>query len=180
MQLPTTTKTGEPIYWGKIKNYKRYRISTDGQVYDTKTMRMMKQNNHNGYMRVQLVSDDGQWKKISVHRLVYQAHVGAIPDGLQINHKDEKKANNWVWNLELMTAKENNNYGTRNERARKAISKQVYQCTLDGKLIEMWESATEASDWGFSQSCISKCCRGKLQTHAGSIWSLIMPNPISA
>lgn len=49
-------------------------------------------------------------------RLVYMAHKGLIPKGLQVNHKDEDKENNCIENLELMTQKENCNYGTRNQR----------------------------------------------------------------
>lgn len=52
---------------------------------------------------------------------MYMAHVGVIPQGMQINHKDEDKTNNSIDNLELMTNKENSSYGTRNERISKAM-----------------------------------------------------------
>lgn len=48
-----------------------------------------------------------------------------IPKGLQINHKDENKENNCIENLELMTNKENCNYGSRN--ARISRTKRMYQ-----------------------------------------------------
>ena len=50
-------------------------------------------------------------KAFLVHRLVYATFVGEIPDGLQVNHIDECKENNVLSNLNLMTAKENTNWG---------------------------------------------------------------------
>lgn len=42
---------------------------------------------------------------------------------MQINHKDENKANNCIGNLELMTNKENCSYGTRNARISKSMKR---------------------------------------------------------
>lgn len=58
-----------------------------------------------GYKQVDVCNDEGIKKHMRVHRLVYMAHKGAIPEGMQINHKDENKANNCIDNLELMTNK---------------------------------------------------------------------------
>lgn len=57
------------------------------------------------------------------YRLVYMAHKGAIPEGMQINHKDENKTNNCIDNLELMTNKENCSYGTRNARISESMKR---------------------------------------------------------
>ena len=49
--------------------------------------------------------------------------------------------------------------------------KQVYQYSLDGELIRVWESVNEAGRNGFNHGNISSCCLGRLKTHGGYRWS---------
>lgn len=118
--LKTQHKSNTPVEWGQAEGFSKYLISTDGQVYSLKRDKLIKPSNKNGikgsYLVVTIYNDKGQKKYMLVHRLVYMAHVGPIPKGMQINHKDENKENNCIENLELMTQKENCNYGTRNQR----------------------------------------------------------------
>lgn len=61
-----------------------------------------------GYFRIVLgVPDKARNCSVAAHRLVYAALVGAIPDGLQINHRDLNKQNNRPDNLEVVTGSEN-------------------------------------------------------------------------
>ena len=56
----------------------------------------------------------------------------------------------------------------------KKNSKTVYQYTLDGELVGIYPSATEAArDTGFKQSNISACCLGKRKTYKGFKWSYV-------
>lgn len=57
--------------------------------------------------------------------------------------------------------------------AAKELRKQVYQYTLDGELVKVWESAAEAGRNGYSANCISSCCNGHKyrHTHKGYRWS---------
>lgn len=99
------------VEWGQAKGFSKYLISTDGQVYSLKSDRLLPQGfTHRGYKQVDVCNDEGIKKHMRVHRLVYMAHKGVIPEGMQINHKDENKANNCIDNLELMTNKENCSY----------------------------------------------------------------------
>ena len=137
-------------------------------------------------------------KTILVHKLIAETFI-PIPaeleqyigtQNLQINHKDENKLNNNVENLEWCTARYNSNYGTRNERmglklkGRKPSdntikasversSKTVYQYTLEGELISIYPSASEAARQvqGVYSTNISHCCNGKLKSTGGFIWS---------
>lgn len=49
--------------------------------------------------------------------------------------------------------------------------KQVYQYTLEGELVRVWESTCEAGRNGFDQGSVSRCCLGKYKTSEGYKWS---------
>lgn len=124
MTETTQHKSNTPIEWGQAEGFSKYLISTDGQVYSLKRDRLLPQGfTERGYKQVDVCNDEGIKKHMRVHRLVYMAHKGVIPEGMQINHKDENKANNCIDNLELMTNKENCSYGTRNARISQAMKR---------------------------------------------------------
>lgn len=49
--------------------------------------------------------------------------------------------------------------------------KQVYQYTLDGKLVKTWESTRECARNGFNKADVILCCQGKYKKHKGYRWS---------
>jgi len=63
--------------------------------------------NRSGYIDVNLRKGKKR-RPYTVHRLVYEAFNGAVPNGLVINHKDLNKMNNNLSNLEAITSRENN------------------------------------------------------------------------
>ena len=118
------TQYNDSIEWEQAEGFSRYLISTDGKIYSLKSDRLLPQGiTERGYKQVDVYNDMGVKKHMKVHRLVYMAHIGAIPNGLQVNHKDENKTNNCIDNLELMTNKENCSYGTRNARISKSMKR---------------------------------------------------------
>jgi hypothetical protein len=46
-------------------------------------------------------------KIVSLHRIIYEAFVGPIPEGMQINHKNGIKHDNSLENLEVVSPSEN-------------------------------------------------------------------------
>ena len=60
----------------------------------------------------------------------------------------------------------------------KELSKQIYQYTLDGELVKVWDSIMDIEiECGFARAAISYCCNGKRKTAYGYIWSI---EPIAA
>ena len=129
--------------WKDIKGYEGlYQVSNEGNVKSVDRIvvansrwgsaremlfkgRMIKQSStSSGYLKVQL-SKNGVVSNKDVHRIVYEAFNGTIPDGMQVNHKDECKTNNKLENLELLTPKENSNYGTGIERMKQSKKKRL-------------------------------------------------------
>ena len=152
----------------------------DGKIFNYNTKKFLKPTtNHNGYQRVSLVDNEGKRKWYFVHRIVWEAVTGSpIPSNMQINHIDERKDNNARSNLELVSPKENCNFGTRNSRISKSKKgiipkanppKQVGAFKND-ELVMIFKSTREAGRNGFDNGNVSKCCSGKMKTYKGYTW----------
>lgn len=67
-----------------------------------------------GYLKVAVTICKRTFNKI-VHRLVYEAWVGEIPEGMTVDHIDGNKTNNHYTNLRLLTPEENARIGNAKE-----------------------------------------------------------------
>lgn len=134
--------------WRDIKGYEGlYQVSNEGRIksleriiqgcskggYFDKLLpeKIMKQQ-CNKYVTVMLCKQ-GVTKRLLVHRLVAEAFIPNTNNLPQVNHKDECKTNNTIENLEWCTKEYNNNYGTKNDRIRKAALKNYKLRERDAK-----------------------------------------------
>ena len=154
---------------GRVRSLDR--IGSNGRgimVYKGKIL-STKPSTH-GYYQNEL-SKNRKVKFYNTHRLVYFTFNPDADTKLQVNHIDEDKSNNRLDNLNLMTAKENCNYGTRNIRFALAQSKTVLQFDKNGNFIKEWISTQEIGRiLKLHQSNIWKCCHGERKTCGGFIW----------
>ena len=164
-----------------FKNYSKYEVYPDGRIWSYSRKKFLKPTTKNGYKVVCLYDNEGNMKQYLLHRVIYEAVSGKpIPLGMQVNHINEDKTDNRFFeNLNLMTPKENSNWGTGIERQSKARingkrSKQV-GAFKDGKLIMTFPSTREAGRQGFNQGNVAKCCRGvkSYKTYKGYTWRYI-------
>lgn len=176
--------------WKDIKGYEgKYQVSNYGNVKslnyrNTGKERLLKPIlQTDGYLCVGLCKP---LKMYLIHRLVAKEFI-PNPDNLPcVNHKDENKHNNHVYNLEWCTNVYNLNYGTCRERMREKqlnnpkTSKKVYQYTLSGEFVREWKSTKECGRNGFNQCNIVSCCKGgyfknnkwiNVTQHKGFKWS---------
>lgn len=155
----------------KFRDYSNYEVYDDGHIWSYKTKRFLKPTTMpNGYQVVNLYDNDGKTKQYYLHRVVYEAVTGEpIPSDMEINHRSEVKTENMISNLELVTHKENLNWGTRNSRASKALSKQV-GAFKDGKLIMIFKSTNEAGRNGFDKSAVAKCCMNCFNREGNNVY----------
>lgn len=150
------------------KNFSNYDVCEDGRIWSKKRKKWMKPyKQRDGYLLVNLFDNDRKKHTVSHHKVVFFAVNGLweYPQGMEINHKDEDKTNNHIDNLELVTKKQNINYGTRNEKASKALtnhpkkSKRVAAYNENGELVMVFDSMAEANRNGYQHSAVSRCCR---------------------
>lgn len=156
---------------GRIKSLER--IDVRGHRVKEKILKPSR--DRYGYYQVVLCKNS-KLKAYRVHRLVWSAFNGQIPENMQVNHINEIKSDNRLENLNLMTCKENINYGTGIERrVKKRIngkcSKPVLQFTLDNILIKEYPSIKQVErETGFAQGNICNCCKGRYKQAYGYKW----------
>ena len=169
--------------WKDIPGYEgKYQVSSYGRVKSLNYMRTGKANilkpghGKSGYFSVTL-SNNGSYKQKLVHRLVWEAFNGPIPEGYEVNHRDENPGNNRLDNLNLLTHTDNQNWGTRNIRCKNAMiakgyAKPVEQYSASGVFIRRYTSTYEASQMtGICQQNISAAVSKRRNIKPGGyIW----------
>ena len=164
--------------WKDIPGYEGlYQASNLGRIRSLKRnkVRILKPcRNKNGYYMVNLYRNNVS-KVSSVHRLVWLVFNGPVPEGLQINHRDEDKANNALLNLELVTPSQNVNYGTRNKRISEKLGKRIQMLDKNNNTLKTFNSLKEAAQFlnknkNTACSNISCCLHGHIKYAYGYKW----------
>lgn len=167
----------------KFRDYSNYEVFEDGRIWSYKSNKFLKPaTTRGGYQQVKLYDNEGGKKSYYLHRVVYEAVTSEpIPEGFDVNHISEVKTENFFANLNLLTRKENVNFGSGIERRAKThsklnkngkLSKQV-GAYINGELIMTFPSTREAGRNGFNQGHIASCCRGEIKSHKGYEWRYI-------
>ena len=108
--------------WKELKDYNGYAVSNlgnvksldrevaykDGRVGLFKERILKQQKTRKGYLKVEVGKDKKRFN-ISVHQLVAIAFLNHKPNGnkLVVHHKDNIKTNNRLYNLEIITNRDN-------------------------------------------------------------------------
>lgn len=159
--------------WKKINDFENYSVSTDGEIRNDTTGRILKKHHDkHGYELVRL-SKNGRLKTFRVHRLVAVAFLPNTYNLPCVDHINTVRDDNRVENLRWCTQKENcnnklskekysnsmkgeNNHNYGRTGKNNAKSKKVI-CITTG---EIYESTLEAErKTGVNHSSISSCCR---------------------
>lgn len=154
-----------------IKGYEGlYAVTSCGKVWSYKSQRFLKGTvNHYGYVVVDLYKGKLR-KQVAIHRLVAETYIPCEIPNLQVNHKDENKQHNYLNNLEWVTCKANINYGSRNAKVSKKLSKPIYCKELD-RVFDSQQSA--ARELKLDSGKISNVCNGKRKTTGGYHFTFI-------
>lgn len=142
--------------------------------------------NDKNYRIVKLYKN-GKYERKLIHRLVAFVFIPNPQKKPYINHKNGKRDDNRVSNLEWCTQLENNQHawktGLINKEKMTKIGKKyielncrnnkkpVFQMTKDGKIINKFNSIVEAEkETNVSNKHISAVCKGKRKTTGGYVW----------
>lgn len=161
--------------WKDIKGYEGiYQVSNMGRIKSLNYRRTGKEGilnptyDKDGYLLVYLYKNK-KMKCCKVHRLVAIEFLPNPNNLPEVNHIDENKENNTVYNLEWCTSKYNINYGTRTEKCSKTrkgkylydkhpMSRKV-KCITTGEIFNSMKEACEK--YNINNSGMTKCCKGK-------------------
>lgn len=101
------TNITETEEWRDVPGWPAYQASSLGRVRGPRRMLSCKAGPL-GYAYTSL-SDraNGRRLKVFVHKIICAAFLGERPEGLQINHINNNRADNRIANLEYVTAKQN-------------------------------------------------------------------------
>lgn len=105
--------------WKPVRNYEDcYEVSSLGRLrrsvnrFGNPSGRLLSPANALGYRRYTLCKNR-ETRTFVAHRLLWEAFVGPIPEGLVMNHKNGIKHDNRLENLEVVTVAENTRHGFR-------------------------------------------------------------------
>lgn len=103
---------------GKIFFYSKYWSGKNGCLVNKIGGELKPKLSKNGYLRICLSKNNLKlWT--TAHRIVAITFVSNPFNKPQVNHKDGIKTNNWYWNLEWSTGKENIAHAVRNGKRKK-------------------------------------------------------------
>lgn len=155
----------EKEIWRDLKDFEDYQVSNMGRIKrihkNGKETVLKGFDNGLGYLQVCLKIRKNEYKNYYIHRLVAQTFIPNHENKPQVNHINEDKTDNRVENLEWVTAKENINHGTRNERTAEKKRKMVWRRDLTTGEEKIYSSMTEATKDGYNISEISQTVHGK-------------------
>ncbi len=127
-----------------------------------------------GYIKHQLVNEDGVKEMYYAHRVVASQHLPDFSNALQVDHKDAVKTNNNVSNLRMVTNSENQLHAVAMGK-KPSNAKRIGKYTKDGvTLLEEFDNGTLAGEaMGKCSANILRSCRNAGRKAFGFKWKFL-------
>lgn len=166
--------------FGRIKRERKIikcknRVNITNKTFNEKIL--MPKANKFGYLRIGL-TNNGVRKYYQVHRLVFEAFIGKISDGYEIDHINTIRTDNRLSNLRMVTVKENRNnnltiehYKLANTITAEKRKRKVLMYDIDNNLINEYNSIVEAAEQNnIHFTGIAHCCKGDFNKYKNHIF----------
>ena len=133
------------VIWRNIPGFSKYQASNKGFIRNTKTKYVHKSSKTSkGYSRVLLIDDDEKKKNLRVHRLIAKSFIPNPENKPTVNHKNHKRSDNRLENLEWMTQREQILHSRKNKQLR---GRPVWRCDpITREKIELFDSIHKACE----------------------------------
>jgi len=133
------------VIWRNIPGFSKYQASNKGFIRNTKTKYVHKNSKTlTGYSSVRLRDYDGKEHSLLTHRLIALTFIPNPENKPTVNHKNHKRSDNILENLEWMTYREQSLHLRRNKQIRR---QPVWRCDpITREKIELFDSIHEACD----------------------------------
>lgn len=162
--------------WKTITEASNYEVSTDGQVRNRTTKKILKGRlSKNGYLQVSIKIDETQkFCNRYIHRLVALHFIENPNNKREVNHIDGNKENNTLSNLEWVTSSENQKHrhliGNK-----KTSNRHIGMFNKKGEMVKDFNSILEAVAYfnKTSRVNIDNALQGKQYTAYGYIWKYL-------
>ena len=158
--------------WLPLNDMPYYFISSLGRLKNQKDYIMKPFISNSGYLMIKLWNkEESRHVHRYIHRLVADTFFDGIHENMQVNHIDGDKTNNFVGNLEWVTASENARHAIRTGLH---VPYQLPPHPHEGKRVRIIETGEEfnsltecANHIGGFKTAISACLLGKVKSHLG-------------
>lgn len=165
------TNNGKEV-WLPVKGMPYFLISSNGRLKNDKGRLMSPYLTNSGYFMIGLWNrKEHKHEKHYIHRLVADTFFDGIHENMQVNHIDGNKTNNFVGNLEWVTASENAKHAIRTGLH---VPYRLPPHPHEGKRVRIIETGEEfnsltecANHIGGFKTAISACLLGKVKSHLG-------------
>ena len=162
--------------WRTITEASNYEVSTNGQVRNRTTKKILKGRlSKNGYLQVSIKIDATQkFCNRYIHRLVALHFIQNPNNKREVNHIDGNKENNTLSNLEWVTSSENQKHrhliGNK-----KTSNRHIGMFNKKGEMVKDFNSTLEAVAYFHKTSRVNidNALQGKHYTAYGDVWKYL-------